>query len=302
MALALTDYLTRDELMALNRRSDGRAWWAFTVNWGLIAGAFALAVAWPDPVTIVLAVLLLGGRQLGLGILVHDCAHLALFVRRGTNERIGQWLAGWPMAISLPAYRTYHLAHHRHAGTPQDPDLGFVAAYPVPIAALRRKLLRDATGRTGFRDQRMMLARMVQQRNWAMLGPWLAFHAALFAVLAAAGAWWAYALWWVALLFVYPVVMRLRQIGEHGVVADRGDPDPRSNTATTLVSWWERLLIAPNHVNWHLEHHAAGGVPPYRLAQMHALLCARGFYEGYDAVSHSYRDVVRRATRIRANA
>ncbi len=302
MALALTDYLTHEELAALNRRSDARAWWALSVNWGLIAGAFALAVAWPNPATIVVAVLVLGGRQLGLGILVHDCAHHALFVRRRTNERFGQWLAGWPMAISLPAYRTYHLAHHRHAGTPHDPDLGFVAAYPVPMASLRRKLLRDATGRTGFRDQRLMLGRMVQQRNWAMLGPWLAFHAVLFGVLAAAGAWWAYALWWVALLCVYPVVMRLRQIGEHGVVADRADPDPRRNTATTLVSWWERLLIAPNHVNWHLEHHAAGGVPPYRLARMHALLRARGFHDGHDAVSHGYRDVVRRATRVRVNA
>lgn len=296
----LTDYLTREEIAALNRRSTARAVWALVVNWGLIVGAFALVVRWPGVLSACVAVPVLAGRQLGLGILVHDCAHHALFRRPSTNERLGQWLAGWPMAISLPAYRRYHLAHHRHAGTPLDPDIGFVKAYPVSPQTLRRKLLRDVTGRTGFRDLRMMLARLVRRDARALLGPWLAFHALLLGALALAGAAWAYALWWIAWLFVYPVIMRLRQIGEHGVVADRGQTDPRLNTATTLVAWWERLLIAPNHVNWHLEHHVAGGIPPYRLARLHALLKARGFHDGYDAVSHGYADVIRRATRARA--
>jgi len=290
--MKLSDYLSRGELVALNRRSDLRAWWAFAANWGLIALAFALVIVWPNPLTLVVAVLVLAGRQLGLGILVHDCAHHALFRSTRMNETVGQWLAGWPMNISLADYRTYHLSHHRHAGTPRDPDLGFVAAYPVSRASLRRKLWRDLSGRTGLRDLRLMLARFRLRRQW----PWVAFHVLLAGMLAALGAWWAYGLWWVAWLFVYPVIMRLRQIGEHGVVADRGQTDPRLNTATTLVSWWERLLIAPNHVNWHLEHHVAGGVPPYRLKRMHQVLRERGFYEGHDAISHGYRDVIRRAT------
>lgn len=294
--MKISDYLSREELVALNRRSDLRAWWAFVVNWGLIAGAFALVVRWPNPLTVPIAVLVIAGRQLGLGILVHDCAHHALFRSARMNEIVGQALAGWPMNISLSAYRTYHLAHHRHAGTPMDPDLGFVAAYPIPMASLRRKLWRDLSGQTGLRDLRMSLARF----TWRQQGPWLVFHLALAGVLTALGVLWAYGLWWMAYLFVYPAIMRLRQIGEHGVVADRGQIDPRLNTATTLTRWWERLLIAPNHVAWHLEHHVAGGIPPYRLHHMHALLRSRGFYAGFDAVSHGYFDVVRRATRLRA--
>jgi fatty acid desaturase len=290
--MTITDYLSREELVALNRRSDLRAWWAFAVNWGLIAGAFALVIGWPNPLSVVVAVLVIAGRQLGLGILVHDCAHHALFSGTRMNEAVGQWLAGWPMNISLAAYRRYHLAHHRHAGTPMDPDLGFVAAYPVTRASLRRKLWRDVSGQTGLRDLHSALARFALRRQW----PWVAFHLGLAVVLTAAGGWWAYGLWWVATLFVYPVIMRLRQIGEHGVAIDRGQTGPRLNTATTLVRWWERLLIAPNHVNWHLEHHLAGGVPPYRLAAMHRLLRSRGFYDGYDAISRGYFDVVARAT------
>lgn len=294
--MTVSDYLAKDELVRLMRRSDARAWWAFTVNWGLIVGAFALAILWPNPLIIALATLTLAGRQLGLGILVHDCAHHALFKKRRTNELAGKWLAGTPINLSLAIYRTYHLAHHRHAGTPADPDLGFVASYPVPRASLRRKVMRDLTGRTGVRD----FARSLGGFRFADQWPWLAFHAGLFGLVTAAGAWWAYLLWWVAQLFVYPVIVRLRQIGEHGVVADRGDTDPRLNTATTLTSWWERLFIAPNHVSYHVEHHLAAGVPPYRLKRMHQMLRERGFYDGFDAISSGYVDVVRRATRTTA--
>ena len=291
--MKVSDYLSSEELVALTRRSDARAWAAFAMNWGLIAAAFALAIAWPNPLTIILAVLILAGRQLGLGILVHDCAHHALFRSRRTNEVVGQWLAGTPINLSLAAYRTYHLAHHRYAGTPQDPDIGFVASYPISRESLRRKFMRDITGRTGFRDLRRTLSRFRLATHW----PWLAFHGALFATLALAGGWWAYGLWWIAELFVYPVIVRLRQIGEHGVVPDRGSPDPRMNTSTTVARWWERLFIAPNHVNYHVEHHLAAGVPPYRLPRMHQLLSRRGFYEGHDAISRGYVDVLRRATR-----
>lgn len=288
-----SDYLCKEELTQLMRRSDARAWWAFTVNWGLIAAAFALAILWPNPLSILAAVLIIAGRQLGLGILVHDCAHHAMFKARRTNEVAGQWLAGAPINLSLAAYRTYHLKHHRYAGTPDDPDLVFVANYPVAGASLRRKFLRDITGRTGIRD----LARSLSRFRFAEQWPWLAFHVGLFALLALAGGWWAYALWWVALLFVYPVIVRLRQIGEHGVVPDRSDADPRMNTSTTIARWWERLFIAPNHVNYHVEHHLAAGIPPYRLGQMHRILQSKGFFDGYDCLSRGYMDVVRRATR-----
>ncbi|QNE32326.1 fatty acid desaturase family protein [Sphingomonas sp. NBWT7] len=292
-AARFTDVLSRDEIAALTRMSDWRGAWTVAVNWALIAGAFALAAAWPNPLTIVLAILVLAGRQLGLGIIVHDCAHHALFRSRRLNERVGQWLAGVPMNTSLAKYRSYHLKHHQYAGTPRDPDIGFVKSYPVERLSLRRKFVRDLTGRTGIRDLRQLLARF----SWGEQGPWVVFHLALFGALAAAGATWTYALWWVAYLFVYPAIVRLRQIGEHGVAADRGELDPRRNTSTTLARWWERLFVAPNHVHYHLEHHMAATVPPYRLAAMHRLLKARGFYDGHDCVRRGYGDVLRRAVR-----
>ena len=62
----VSDVLTREELAQLSRASNWRGWWTMAVNWGLIAGAFALVMAWPNPLTIVLAVLVIAARQLGL--------------------------------------------------------------------------------------------------------------------------------------------------------------------------------------------------------------------------------------------
>ena len=66
---------------------------------------------------------------------------------------------------------------------------------------------------------------------------------------------------------------------------------------TTRVAWWERLLIAPNYVNYHLEHHLSAAVPCYRLKPLHKLLTEKGFFDGFDCLSHGYVDVVKRAMR-----
>ena len=44
----------------------------------LIFAAGAMFVIWPNPLTYILAVMLIGARQLGLAILMHDAAHGAL--------------------------------------------------------------------------------------------------------------------------------------------------------------------------------------------------------------------------------
>ena len=106
-------------------------------------------------------------------------------------------------------------------------------------------------------------------------------------------------MWWAAELTVYPLVVRLRQIGEHGVATDRSDLDPRMNTGTTLPSWWERLLIAPNHVYYHVEHHQYANIPPYNLHKLHTLLVERCYYDDYDCVANGFADVLRRAVQPR---
>ena len=292
-SLKLSDVLTRDELRELSKKSDIRALSSLMWTWALIVAAFAMAIVWTNPLTIILGIALLGGRQLALGVINHDCAHHAFFKSQKVDEFVGHYIVGAPMNISLHAYRAYHLKNHKHAGTPNDPDIGFVKNYPVSKSSIQRKFIRDFTGQTGFRETVMKIRKFKLSRNW----PWLTFHVLLLATLTAVGAPWAYLMWWVAELCVFPAIVRLRQIGEHGTAPDRTSLDPRLNTGTTVAPFWQRIFLAPNDVNYHLEHHYLAAVPPYNLPKLHRILASRGFYEGIPCIATGYGDVLRKAVR-----
>ena len=60
---------TPEELLMLKRKSDWRAAWMVFHAWAVIFGAMALFVWWPNPLTFIAATLIIGARQLGLGVL-----------------------------------------------------------------------------------------------------------------------------------------------------------------------------------------------------------------------------------------
>jgi len=287
----VNEVLTPEEIGACVARSNWRAGAILLGNYAIIASAFALTILWPNPLTILVAILILGSRQLGLEVLNHDCAHGVFFTSRRVNEVIGQWLCGGPMNTSVYRYRDYHLGHHRYAGTEQDPDLYLAKMYPVKPDSMRRKLLRDITGRTGIRDTWRQLKVLRITRN----APFLVTHLVMFAALLLVGAPWAYLLWWAGYLFIYPLVTRIRYMGEHGVCLDYASTDPRENTSSTMVSWWERLFVAPNRVNYHLEHHLLASVPLYRLPRFQKLLTERNFYADKGCFSRGYAEVIKKA-------
>jgi fatty acid desaturase len=86
--------------------------------------------------------------------------------------------------------------------------------------------------------------------------------------------------------------MRIRSIAEHAVIDDPADP--LGNTRTTRANLLERLLLAPNRVNFHLEHHLLMTVPHYKLARLHRVLKERGVLAGA-CVASGYLEVLRRA-------
>ena len=264
------DYLKPEQIRALGRRSDVVGMLLILHAWALILGSMALFVAWPNPFTFLLAVMVIGARQLGLAILMHDAAHGLLFENRKLNEWAATWLCAAPVFTSLQLYRPYHLTHHRHTQQAEDPDLGLSRPFPITRKSLWRKVLRDLSGQTAFQRRREQFKRGVGVRQG------LVANAILFGLLAAAGYWWLYpVLWLLPLATWYQLVSRIRNIAEHAVVPD--NDDPLRNTRTTYANPIERLLIAPYWVNYHLDHHLFMFVPCWRLPQAHRALLAAGF-------------------------
>ena len=70
--------LTAEQETELRGRSNLMGSYLVLHAWAVIGLAMALFVRWPNPVTFIVAIVLIGGRQLGLAILMHDAAHSAL--------------------------------------------------------------------------------------------------------------------------------------------------------------------------------------------------------------------------------
>ena len=272
--------------------------------WGVIAAALAVGVLWP--VLIPLSVAVIGTRQLGLAILMHEAAHGGLSPDRRLNDILGHWLCAVPVGASLTAYRPYHLAHHKYAQQAEDPDLGLSAPFPVTRASLRRKIIRDLTGQTFFKQRVLFALHGLRATDGAAdaddaivtgrsVAPFLLVNAALLLALTLTGLWWAYfVLWLVPMATWFPLVTRLRNIAEHACVED-SSTDPFRAARTTRASWWERAFIAPYWVNFHAEHHLFMWVSSYKLPALHERLRENGVLERME-VAPGYLSVLGEVT------
>ncbi len=305
-ALAMTTdtqaQLSPEQDAHLRERSDWMGAYLVLHAWGVIALAMAFFVAWPNPLSFIVAVVVIGGRQLGLAILMHDAAHRALFKNTRLNDTVGAYLCGWPVGASLTLYRPYHLSHHRHTQQAEDPDLILSAPFPITKQSFWRKMRRDILGITGY-QRRMETFRIEMGNDPSRLQRWKKLFQAekyfaltnllVFAGTTAAGVWWAYfALWLLPLLTWYQVISRIRNIAEHAVVGN--NDDRLRNTRTTLANWGMRMVLAPYWVNYHLEHHLFVFTPCWKLPAAHRILIEQGFGPRME-LAGGYTEVLRKA-------
>jgi fatty acid desaturase len=298
------DLMTEQELVEVRTRSTWKSMALITHAWTLILGSMAMVAVWPNPLTFILAVAIIGSRQLGLSILMHDGAHGALANGARLNMALSQWLCAYPVFNETEAYRRYHLQHHAHTQQDNDPDLILSAHFPITRPSYRRKFWRDISGQTGYAQRKAQFLNALGDPSWPLaqraayfrdkLGPQVLFNLIFFAALAAAGVWWAYPLLWLLPLLTWMMVItRIRNIAEHAVVPD--SDDPLRNTRTTRAGLIERLFIAPYYVNYHLEHHLLFYVPCYNLPRVHRILL-RGPHAARMEVQPNYAAVLRLAT------
>ena len=288
--------LQADDDVHLRRRSDVVGMLLILHAWLVIAACMLVFARWPNPFTWLVCSALIGGRQLGLSILMHDAAHRVLMRHAGLNDFAGHWLCGGAVGAHMYDYRPYHLSHHRHTQQDQDPDLVLSAPFPVSASSLWRKVWRDMSGRTGIK-QRMAQLRPTPGRGVSgALRHEKAFvlcNLLLLGLLWSAGQPMLYVwLWLVPLLTWFQLFSRVRNIAEHAVTGDRNNR--LRNTRTTFANLFERALVAPYWVNYHLEHHLYTFVPCWKLRQAHRLLIDQGLGPQME-LTPGYAAVLRKA-------
>jgi len=290
---------TNEEVNSLMKKSDLLATWEIVQTWLWIAGSMTLVHFLPNVITILIALWIIGGKQLACAIILHDAGHYSLFNNKQHNLVFGNWFGAYPIFHNVEQYRPYHLEHHKMTGTDDDPDVFLTRGYPTTKKSMIRKFARDLFGITGIKASVGLLImhlgfleynlgnKLVRNKNinfWKIIknawknirGPVL-FQLIFIAILYLVENPWLYLLWVGANIFTYPFCIRVRSMAEHSMVPDRNNPEV--NSRTVKANFFEKLLFAPLHVNYHVEHHLLMGVPSYRFPQMHKMLREKGFYE-----------------------
>jgi fatty acid desaturase len=232
------------------------------------------------PITWLPVFVLMGRAHAQFASLMHETAHRLLFRNRTLNDFVGRWLIGYPAFTNTDAYRRVHMAHHREEFGPNEPDIALYANYPISAASWRRKLVRDAQGRTGLRLLRDQLrgarskVAVVRQTLFKIL----AVQAVLIVAAIVAGYWWVYPLFWLLpYLTVWRVINRLRSVAEHGGLM--ASDDRRIATHSVEQHWTARFFLVPFNIGFHLAHHVDAGVPFRNLPKYHQMLTSSSYVQ-----------------------
>ncbi|WP_164115457.1 fatty acid desaturase family protein [Sphingorhabdus sp. Alg239-R122] len=300
-----TDVFARGEWAALTNVSRWKGTALVIHAWAVIFAAIAFAVWMSHWLAWIAAIIIIGGRQLGLAILMHDAAHGHMHPKRRINNFLGQWLTGVPVGTDLHAYRTYHLTHHRYTQQPEDPDLGLSAPFPVTRSSMIRKVLRDLTGLTFLKQRgaQMLMALKgispgAKEQNVFIGKTFLKFLAAqlVLLTLSFASGYGAlpYLLWLGSLATTFQLFLRIRNIAEHACT-ETGSEDPFSHARTTRAGPLAQTMVAPYWVNYHSEHHLFMGVPCYNLKTAHRMLGEKDRHKDM-IIAPGYAAVLREVT------
>ncbi|MEI9885161.1 MAG: fatty acid desaturase [Rhizomicrobium sp.] len=175
--------------------------------------------------------------------------------------------------------------HHRRTQQADDPDLSLSAKFPITRDSFKRKMIRDLTGQTGFKQRKFQFLRSLGEPGqpfaararffWKRIGRQYLVQLILLALMTAFGKPHYFLMFWVLPNITWQMaITRIRNIAEHAMVPD--NDDVFRNARTTYASWWVRALVAPYWVNYHVDHHLLFYVPCYNLPKLHALLLAKG--------------------------
>ena len=296
------DVISEEQYEEIKAKQDWRNVLSISSNWLQMAAAMVLFYFYPNAITFLIALVIVGSKQFALAVLAHDAAHNLLFTSNKVNDWIGQWFCAYPIFQDNRVYRPYHLKHHRHTETEEDPDLVLSSPFPITKRSFTRKVFRDLTGWTGvrryggslisiFKTKGDNLINKISKTSNKLYG-FLISNLLIFILISTTMHWSIFfLLWWLPSFTYYSLIIRIRNISEHAVTPGNNHFD---NTRTTKSTFLTRFLMVPHNVNYHLEHHLFTRCPWYNLPKAHQMLIENGHLEKM-CIENSYREVLRKA-------
>ena len=259
------------------------------VTYAMLAAAFALALGTGSALGYAVGFALVVAVQTRLAMFMHEGAHWLVDADKTVNDRLANWLAAFPIGMTVERYRASHLQHHARLGTADDPDFTALCLPPVE-QGVGASVLACLTGwrhvklvqkYLGERDAEAGPSRAPSSAS-SVIGR-IGSQGLLFGIGVLAGQWWAYFVLWLLPLATFGVLINeVRSVVEYTPLLPRGADGASMPltpiTRTVRAGWFARNWFAPLHFHYHHEHHLHPGVPFSRLPELHQHLVATGYY------------------------
>ncbi len=260
----------RDDLRKISNVRNGiTVAGALLQSFGVVIAAGVINTWW----AYVLAFFLMARGHVGLNILGHEAAHRLLFTNQRVNDVVGRFVVGYPTSQAMLGYRRAHFAHHRDEMGPEEPDLALYAGYPVTPASWRRKLIRDITGQSAFKNFKGLYYGAKKGPGEARII--IAYQVVGLGLSIALMRPFVYLVWIASWSTLWKFSNRLRSIAEHGGLVR--SKDRRLTSHVIHQSLIARYWMVPYHTGWHLAHHVDMGVPWRNLPKLHQELVDSGW-------------------------
>jgi fatty acid desaturase len=252
-------------------------------TWVQLIAIIAVTLYLESPWAAVIAFVLVGARQYGLLILLHDGTHGLIDPSRRWNDLKTLWLIAAPCGSSFVNSRATHLMHHRFLGdASKDPDYFlYCSGEPTPkrrtvdLVAHFSKLIagrqvahtlfgaaaiREKANRSALWPKVLGLIPVALVQCLILAAFWLAGHPAAY-----------FYLWVLPLLTLAVLFNGTRVFCEHASaeITLNGREGILVTYRSNLI---ERFFFAPFHMNYHAEHHFFPYVPHYNLPRLRQIL------------------------------
>lgn len=289
--------LSRDVRARLTSLSPLKMASCLAIDFGLIAFAVLVCEAFANPVVYVLGVMLIGGRQAGIGdIGMHHGVHRTLVRNRKLNDLLGRtlsWLVAAPILTGYDAYRNHHLNHHRDANTHEDPDHEyFERVYEMPRWKAALLLVAPLTGvlyvlaiannfRKSLRTKPLKVLVVSLGIVALIVGCYLGWYLCRLLV----------CYWFVPLATWGVFANQIRALAEHYPESEfqRGNDFPDVfRTREIINSWFDQCFLVTRGLNYHLSHHLCSQVPFYNLHELQQELAKSPLYQQHAHVTRGY--------------
>lgn len=285
--------LTRNDVVArakvLKTVTPATSFLGIALHWAEIIAALVIFYLYPSWWLYIPVFMFMSARQYGLAILLHDAQHGLLHPNKTVNACLGTWLIAAPLGSEFSTSQKSHLDHHFHFGSPDDdPDYALYcfgnpspkqSTWQIAILFIGKlmggkigEMLRKSDATAAKASARpagapagivTRVLRLPQQMRTVIV-----VHLILLAVLTWAFGWWGYVTLWAFPLATFAAFYNdFRIFCEHSLVGkDAAQADERMTSF--MSNPVERFFFAPNHMNYHAEHHIFPYVPHWNLPEL----------------------------------